>query len=71
MGTGQRGADLWIQVLLPTAVGALMVLITGLAVWLGFLQRTWTEAILPVLVGTLSFAIVSALVRFLVFFRKR
>ena len=70
MGAGQRDADLQIQILLPTAVGVSAFLITGLALGLGFEQRTWMEAILPVLAGTLSFAIAFALVRSLAFFHK-
>jgi hypothetical protein len=71
MGAGQRETDLRIQILLSTVIGASAFLITSLAIWLGFEQRTWMEAILPVLAGPLSFAIAFALVRFLVFFRKR
>jgi hypothetical protein len=70
MGAGQRKADLWIQILLPTVVGASAFLITGLALGLGFEQRTWMEAILPVLAGTLSFTIAFVLVRFLAFSHK-
>jgi hypothetical protein len=70
MGAGQRETDLRIQILLPTVIGASAFLITSLAIWLGFEQRTWMEAILPVLAGALSFAIAFALVRFLVFFRN-
>jgi|GEM_PF-1281503 hypothetical protein len=70
MRTGQRGADLRIQILLPTAVGASAFLITSPAIWLGFGQRIWAEAIPPVLAGTLSFTIAFGLMRFLAFSRK-
>ena len=60
MGAGQRDTDLRIQLLLSTVHGASAFLLTSLAIWLGFEQRTWMEAILPVLAGALSFAIAFA-----------